>query len=111
MSQRSSDDEEHGGRSPPLEVSDEESLRDRVPYVTPGEMGKKPDSQVHILYVQRVSSAELLTNCTDHVQSPSHPDNDLSRRAKSQSPLTWHFYMCWPCTYCTGNYVTIAILV
>lgn len=42
MSQRSSDDEEHGGRSPPLEVSDEECLRDRVPYVTSGDLGKEP---------------------------------------------------------------------
>uniref|UniRef100_A0A8C2WVR9 Spi-1 proto-oncogene b n=1 Tax=Cyclopterus lumpus TaxID=8103 RepID=A0A8C2WVR9_CYCLU len=41
VSQRSSDDEEHGARSPPLEVSDEECLRDRVPYVTPGELGNK----------------------------------------------------------------------
>lgn len=43
-SQRSSDDEEHGERSPPLEVSDEECLRDRVQYVTPGELGKESDS-------------------------------------------------------------------
>lgn len=40
ISQRSSDDEDHGGRSPPLEVSDEECLRDRVPYVTSAELGK-----------------------------------------------------------------------
>lgn len=40
VSQRSSDDEEQGGRSPPLEVSDEECLRDRVPYITSGELGK-----------------------------------------------------------------------
>lgn len=42
-SQRSSDDEDHGARSPPLEVSDEECLRDRVPYVPQGELGKEPD--------------------------------------------------------------------
>ncbi|KAK1891709.1 Transcription factor PU.1 [Dissostichus eleginoides] len=42
VSQRSSDDEEHGARSPlVLEVSDEECLRDRVPYVTTGELGNK----------------------------------------------------------------------
>ncbi|XP_008308213.1 transcription factor PU.1b [Cynoglossus semilaevis] len=41
MSQRSSDDEDHGGRSTPLEVSDEECLRDRVPYVSTGDLGKK----------------------------------------------------------------------
>ncbi|KAF3686511.1 Transcription factor PU.1 [Channa argus] len=41
VSQRSSDDEDHGGRSPPLEVSDEECHRDRLPYVNQGEMGNK----------------------------------------------------------------------
>ncbi|XP_061831237.1 transcription factor PU.1-like [Nerophis lumbriciformis] len=41
MSQRSTDDDEHGGQSPPLEVSDEECLRDQIPYVSHGEMGNK----------------------------------------------------------------------
>lgn len=36
-SQCSSDDEEHGG--PQLEVSDEECLRDRATFVTPGDLG------------------------------------------------------------------------
>lgn len=41
ISQRSSDEEDHGARSPPLEVSDEECLRDRV-YI-PTELGKELD--------------------------------------------------------------------
>uniref|UniRef100_UPI0037E823DF transcription factor PU.1b n=1 Tax=Semicossyphus pulcher TaxID=241346 RepID=UPI0037E823DF len=41
VSQRSSDDDEQRERSPPLEVSDEECLRDRVPYVTVGDLGNK----------------------------------------------------------------------
>lgn len=50
-SQRSSDDEDHGARSPPLEVSDEECLRDRVPYVPPGELGKEAVLKViHCIY-------------------------------------------------------------
>lgn len=38
---RSSDDEEQGGRSPPLEVSDEECLRDHIAHVTRGELGRE----------------------------------------------------------------------
>ncbi|XP_068429705.1 transcription factor PU.1b isoform X1 [Clinocottus analis] len=41
VSQRSSDDEEHGAQTPTLEVSDEECMRDRVSYATPGELGNK----------------------------------------------------------------------
>lgn len=43
ISQRSSDEEDHGARSPPLEVSDEECLRDRVSYIPTGELGKELD--------------------------------------------------------------------
>ncbi|KAK2853953.1 hypothetical protein Q5P01_006614 [Channa striata] len=41
VSQRSSDDEEQGTRSPPLEVSDEECMRERGPYISGGELGNK----------------------------------------------------------------------
>lgn len=59
VSQRSSDDEELGARSPlVLEVSDEECLRDRVPYVTTGELGKDKDSQ-NISRVQHGNSQAL----------------------------------------------------
>lgn len=70
VSQRSSDDEDHGGRSPPLEVSDEECLRDRAPYVPQGELGKEPNSQAMscCTYIWRVRvlqfSTERLTQIT-----------------------------------------------
>lgn len=55
MSQRSSDDEEHGARSPPLEVSDEECQRDRVSYMTPGELGKDKDLQRVQLFTEQTT--------------------------------------------------------
>ena len=39
--QRSSDEDEHGVRSPPLEVSDEESLREHHSSTSVGELGKE----------------------------------------------------------------------
>ncbi len=38
--QRSSDDDDPGSRSPPLEVSDEECMRDHITSTTGGEHGK-----------------------------------------------------------------------
>lgn len=46
VSQRSSDDDEQGEWCSPLEVSDEEGLRDRAPCSTP-DLGKKNSSGLH----------------------------------------------------------------
>ncbi|KAM9410798.1 transcription factor PU.1b isoform 2-T2 [Pholidichthys leucotaenia] len=58
-SQRSSDDEELGGRSPPLEVSDEECLRDRVPYVTPGELGNKKKIRLYQFLLDLLRNGDM----------------------------------------------------
>ncbi|GLD47401.1 myosin-binding protein C, cardiac-type isoform X1, partial [Lates japonicus] len=59
VSQRSSDDEDHGGRSPPLEVSDEECLRDRVPYVTPGELGNKKKIRLYQFLLDLLRNGDM----------------------------------------------------
>ncbi|XP_047437203.1 transcription factor PU.1b isoform X2 [Mugil cephalus] len=59
VSQRSSDDEDHGGRSPPLEVSDEECLRDRVPYVTSGELGNKKKIRLYQFLLDLLRNGDM----------------------------------------------------
>ncbi|XP_053279669.1 transcription factor PU.1b [Pleuronectes platessa] len=59
VSQRSSDDEDHGGRSPPLEVSDEECLRDRVPYVIPGELGNKKKIRLYQFLLDLLRNGDM----------------------------------------------------
>ncbi|XP_012706192.1 transcription factor PU.1b [Fundulus heteroclitus] len=59
VSQRSSDDEEHGGRSPPLEVSDEECLRDRVPYVTSAELGNKKKIRLYQFLLDLLRNGDM----------------------------------------------------
>ncbi|XP_004067084.1 transcription factor PU.1 isoform X3 [Oryzias latipes] len=59
VSQRSSDDEEHGGRSPPLEVSDEEHSRDRVPYVSPGELGNKKKIRLYQFLLDLLRNGDM----------------------------------------------------
>ncbi|XP_017260973.1 transcription factor PU.1b [Kryptolebias marmoratus] len=57
-SQRSSDDEDQGGRSPPLEVSDEECLRDRVPYITP-DLGHKKKIRLYQFLLDLLRHGEM----------------------------------------------------
>ncbi|XP_030269857.1 transcription factor PU.1b isoform X1 [Sparus aurata] len=59
MSQRSSDDEEHGGRSPPLEVSDEECLRERVSYVSPGDLGSKKKIRLYQFLLDLLRNGDM----------------------------------------------------
>ncbi|XP_034047724.1 transcription factor PU.1b [Thalassophryne amazonica] len=59
LSQRSSDDEERGGRSPPLEVSDEESLRDQVPFMTAGELGNKKKIRLYQFLLDLLKNGEM----------------------------------------------------
>ncbi|XP_037551265.1 transcription factor PU.1b [Nematolebias whitei] len=59
VSQRSTDDEEQGGRSPPLEVSDEECLRDRVPYFTPGELGNKKKIRLYQFLLDLLRNGDM----------------------------------------------------
>ncbi|XP_068176304.1 transcription factor PU.1b isoform X2 [Antennarius striatus] len=59
MSQRSSDDEEHGGRNTPLEISDEESLRDRVSYVTPGDLGNKKKIRLYQFLLDLLRNGDM----------------------------------------------------
>lgn len=64
--QRSSDDDDPGSRSPPLEVSDEECMRDHITSTTGGEHGKdKGKDKFHfadmntriMIYGKRISDA------------------------------------------------------
>ncbi|TNN80551.1 Transcription factor PU.1 [Liparis tanakae] len=59
VSQRSSDDEEHGARSPPLEVSDEECLRERVPYASPGELGNKKKIRLYQFLLDLLRNSDM----------------------------------------------------
>uniref|UniRef100_A0A1A7XIU4 Spleen focus forming virus (SFFV) proviral integration oncogene spi1b n=1 Tax=Iconisemion striatum TaxID=60296 RepID=A0A1A7XIU4_9TELE len=59
VSQRSSDDEEHGGRSPPLEVSDEESARDRVPYITSGDLSNKKKIRLYQFLLDLLRNGDM----------------------------------------------------
>lgn len=59
VSQRSSDDEDHGARSPPLEVSDEECLRDRMPYVSPGELGNKKKIRLYQFLLDLLRNGDM----------------------------------------------------
>nr|XP_029132922.1 transcription factor PU.1 isoform X1 [Labrus bergylta] len=58
VSQRSSDDEEHGGRSPPLEVSDEECLRDRATYVT-ADLGNKKKIRLYQFLLDLLRNGDM----------------------------------------------------
>ncbi|XP_070411140.1 transcription factor PU.1b isoform X2 [Nothobranchius furzeri] len=58
-SQPSSDDEEHRGRSPPLEVSDEESARDRVPYVTSGDLSNKKKIRLYQFLLDLLRNGDM----------------------------------------------------
>ncbi|KAM3876733.1 transcription factor PU.1b [Diretmus argenteus] len=57
--QRSSDDEEHGGRSPPLEVSDEECLRERVSSVTTGELANKKKIRLYQFLLDLLRNGDM----------------------------------------------------
>ncbi|KAF7661843.1 hypothetical protein LDENG_00252560 [Lucifuga dentata] len=57
--QRSSDDEEHGGRSPPLEVSDEECLRERIPCVTTGDLGNKKKIRLYQFLLDLLRNGDM----------------------------------------------------
>ncbi|XP_061598216.1 transcription factor PU.1b isoform X2 [Cololabis saira] len=59
VSQRSSDDEDHGGRSPPLEVSDEDCLNDRAPYITPGELGSKKKIRLYQFLLDLLRNGDM----------------------------------------------------
>ncbi|KAM6943251.1 transcription factor PU.1b [Xenentodon cancila] len=59
VSQRSSDDEDHGGRSPPLEVSDEDCLNDRAAYVTPGELGNKKKIRLYQFLLDLLRNGDM----------------------------------------------------
>lgn len=59
MSRRSSDDEEQGARSPPLEVSDEECLRDRGPYVSPGDLGNKKKIRLYQFLLDLLRNGDM----------------------------------------------------
>ncbi|XP_034535595.1 transcription factor PU.1b [Notolabrus celidotus] len=59
VSQRSSDDEDHGGRSPPLEVSDEECLRDRISYVTAGDLGNKKKIRLYQFLLDLLRNGDM----------------------------------------------------
>nr|XP_061811221.1 LOW QUALITY PROTEIN: transcription factor PU.1-like [Nerophis lumbriciformis] len=59
VSQHSTDDEEHGRQSPPLEVSDEECLRDQVPYVIPGEMGNKKKIRLYQFLLDLLRNGDM----------------------------------------------------
>ncbi|KAJ3594015.1 hypothetical protein NHX12_006347, partial [Muraenolepis orangiensis] len=56
---RSSDDEDRGGRSPPLEVSDEESLRDRLPPSIHGEMGSKKKIRLYQFLLDLLRNGDM----------------------------------------------------
>ncbi|KAM4631265.1 transcription factor PU.1b [Polymixia lowei] len=57
--QRSSDDEDHGARSPPLEVSDEECLRERVPTATGGELGNKKKIRLYQFLLDLLRNGDM----------------------------------------------------
>lgn len=72
-SQCSSDDEEHGG--PQLEVSDEECLRDRAAYVTPGDLGNEHYNQQFIHDYRNINSTVhvwTVTYIRVHLETLSH---------------------------------------
>lgn len=56
LSQRSSDDEEHGAR---LEVSDEECLSDRPQYVSPGELGNKKKIRLYQFLLDLLRNGDM----------------------------------------------------
>uniref|UniRef100_A0A4W5MII1 Spi-1 proto-oncogene b n=1 Tax=Hucho hucho TaxID=62062 RepID=A0A4W5MII1_9TELE len=56
---RSSDDEEPGGRSPPLEVSDEECLRDHIAHVTRGELGNKKKIRLYQFLLDLLRNGDM----------------------------------------------------
>ncbi|XP_064836972.1 transcription factor PU.1b isoform X2 [Oncorhynchus masou masou] len=56
---RSSDDEEPGGRSPPLEVSDEECLRDHIAQVTRGELGNKKKIRLYQFLLDLLRNGDM----------------------------------------------------
>ncbi|KAM8876919.1 transcription factor PU.1b [Synchiropus picturatus] len=58
MSQRSSDDEEHGARSPLFEVSDEECLRERSHYVA-GDLGNKKKIRLYQFLLDLLRNGEM----------------------------------------------------
>ncbi|XP_076012230.1 transcription factor PU.1b isoform X1 [Genypterus blacodes] len=57
--QRSSDDEEQGGRSPPLEVSDEECLRERIPCVSAGDFGNKKKIRLYQFLLDLLRNGDM----------------------------------------------------
>ncbi|XP_006780312.1 transcription factor PU.1b isoform X1 [Neolamprologus brichardi] len=59
ISQRSSDEEDHGARSPPLEVSDEECLRDRVSYIPTGELGNKKKIRLYQFLLDLLRNGDM----------------------------------------------------
>ncbi|XP_039465895.1 transcription factor PU.1b isoform X3 [Oreochromis aureus] len=59
ISQRSSDEEDHGARSPPLEVSDEECLRDRVSYIPAGELGNKKKIRLYQFLLDLLRNGDM----------------------------------------------------
>ncbi|KAJ7995012.1 hypothetical protein DPEC_G00255480 [Dallia pectoralis] len=56
---RSSDEEEPGGRSPPLEVSDEECLRDHITHVTGVELGNKKKIRLYQFLLDLLRNGDM----------------------------------------------------
>ncbi|XP_010888790.1 transcription factor PU.1b isoform X2 [Esox lucius] len=56
---RSSDEEEPGGRSPPLEVSDEECLRDHITHVTGIEIGNKKKIRLYQFLLDLLRNGDM----------------------------------------------------
>ncbi|XP_056134768.1 transcription factor PU.1b [Lampris incognitus] len=57
--QLSSDDEAHGARSPPLEVSDEECLRERVSSASGGDLGNKKKIRLYQFLLDLLRNGDM----------------------------------------------------
>lgn len=55
----SSEDEDHAGRSHRLEVSDEECLRDRVPFASPGDLGNKKKIRLYQFLLDLLRNGDM----------------------------------------------------